>query len=59
MDMTDQEIELVNSLRRALTIADLLSLQLVAIKIAEALDQISLAKGKLPPRNGASSDGMD
>ena len=59
MDMNDQESELVNSLRRALAIADLLSLQLVAIKIAEALDHFSLAKGNLPPRNGESSDGMD
>ena len=47
MDIDDQEQELVNSLQRALAIADVLSLRLVAIKIAGAIDQFWLGKGKL------------
>ena len=48
MDMNDEESELVSSLQRALAIADALSLRLVAIKIAEALDHFWLGKGKSP-----------
>ena len=43
----------------SIAIADALSLQLVAIKIAEALDHLSLVKGKLPPRKDESSDSAD
>ena len=59
METDDPEQKLINSLQRALAIADALSLQLVAIKIAEALDHLSLVKGKLPPRKDESSDSAD
>lgn len=59
MDIDDREEDLINSLRRALAIADKLSLRFVAIKIAEALDHLSNEKGNLPPRNGESSDSAE
>ncbi len=55
-NLTDVEQELVNSLEVALSRADLLKLQLVAIKIVEALDHFRISSGNVPAEKSRPKD---
>lgn len=49
MLMSDDEQELIETMERALRVADSLSLRFVAVKLSEAIDAFWVGKDELPP----------